>query len=202
LSLSISSLPTGIRYDNAKEESQIDFCLDLYIMDKEIRHRGHTNVIVFAFAALKALFATFEAGQDGSVSEKAAGAVEGRQPKSIRSKVMRVLEQIRQDVWWVAYAHLILKNVKQDRAKARLGLEEEQAAIKALLDAVENAKGVEPEEAKRLKRAVRLAVERNLEERVNNKKVTVGGRATRELCFAHTPPIGTPHSLRPFSGSR
>ena len=163
-------------------------------MDKEIRHRGHTNVIVFAFAALKALFASFAAEQDGSVSEKKAGAVEGKQPKTIQSKVMRVLKQIRQEVWWVAYAHRILKNVKQDRAKARLGLEEEQTAIKALLDAVENAKGVVPDEAKRLKRAVRLAVERNLEERVNNKKVTVSGRASARtlLCphsaHQHTPP--------------
>jgi hypothetical protein len=145
-------------------------------MDKEIRHRGHTNVIVFAFAAFKAFFESLEAER----------VVEGKPVKTLRGKVMKVLKQLHQEVWWITYAHRILKNVMKDRAKARLGHEEEQEYIKELQEAVE--KNEKSERVGMLKEAVRLVVERNLEERVNIKKVTVGGRASAQnLLCPHLP---------------
>ena len=42
-----------IRYESAKEASQIDYCLHLYAINENMRTKGHTNVIVLACAAFQ-----------------------------------------------------------------------------------------------------------------------------------------------------
>ena len=177
-------------------------------MDKEIRHRGHTNVVVFACAAIQSLGLT--AGQDVPSSagqqqpeisaqtsvmsgskKPLAGVVAEEQRKTKlpkKNRGMDVLRRIWKESWWVSYAHLILKNVKRDRVAGWSGLEEEKKAIHKLLETVGNKAEADfkDKEVVRLKSAVRLAVERNLEERINNKKVTVGIPA-RSLKNHHRP---------------
>ena len=43
-----------IRYDAAKNDSQISYCLDLYALDQEIRHKGswHTNPVLLLFVLI------------------------------------------------------------------------------------------------------------------------------------------------------
>jgi hypothetical protein len=194
-----------IRYEEAKDQSQIAFCLDLYQMDKEIRHRGHTNVVVFACAAIQSW--GLAAGQDVPSSagqqqpeisaqtsalsgskKSSAGVVAEEQRKTIKGRIFGVLNRIRKESWWVSYADLILENVMHDRVAGWSGLEEEKKAIHKLLETVDKKAEADfmDSEVVRLKSAVRLAVERNLEERVNNKKVTVGIPA-RSLKNHHRP---------------
>ncbi len=164
-------------------------------MDKEIRHRGHTNVIVFAYAALQAFFQVQlieedkgeqppgvdtqknvkkESQQEISAdsSAPASGGV-----KTLKGKVMKVLKEIQEQVWWLRYAKRILRIVMKDRAETRsVGLEEEKAAIEDIIKAEQKLPSLD--EKVRLKKAVRLAVERTLEERVSNKKITVSRRVS------------------------
>jgi hypothetical protein len=153
--------------------------LELYALDKEIRHRGHTNVIVFVAAALRAAGPAFEAEQGNTGGGSGQESSPGGQ-KTIKGKISKILNRLWKEEWWVGFAELILKNVKRDRAADRSGLEEEMDAIKEMRVAVDdqgsgiNVKGTD---LARLKKAVRLAVERNQEERANKKKVMVRGLA-------------------------
>ncbi len=42
-----------VRYEAAKEESQIAYCLDLYTLDAGIRNKGHTNAPAFLLAVAR-----------------------------------------------------------------------------------------------------------------------------------------------------
>ncbi len=160
-------------------------------MDKEIRHRGHTNVIVFAYAALQAFLQSLEEEQGDSSGQQQPGIATQKNVKKVRQqeisadrqasgvktvkgKVMLVLEQIQKEVWWLEYAKRILGIVMEGRAETKsVGLEEEKTAIEEIGKALAEPKELSLEEKVRLKKVVRLAVERTLEERVSNKKVTV-----------------------------
>ncbi len=165
-------------------------------MDKEIRLRGHTNVIVFAYSAHQAFLQSLDLEEEQGVSttaaqkqpgfdtqmdvkkgtqqESTAGRSASAGIKTVKGKVMLVLKQIQKQVWWLTYAENILKIEMKNRAETKpVGMEKEKAAISKIVNAEPKLDSLGFEEKLVLKTAVRLAVGRTLEERISNKKVTV-----------------------------
>ncbi len=163
-------------------------------MDKEIRHRGHTNIIFFLGAAFQA-YVDDPKLANSEITAKGGQEVANKGQGLLIGKIDRVLEKrnLTLKEWWVAYAERIHKKLIQNRAASHSGLLEEQEAINSMLEMVDDKEESQLvyKAAVILRKVVRLAVERNQEERLNDKKVTVSGCVCQILGIRDIHP---PHS--------